>query len=175
MLLYSGTTQHNTVTTTTNWFLTAGTLRSAFVEKDREPAAADSRLAPTFWACRDEIDIDSDLKEFIRDLHDGELPNDWRYQMIVRIIDEIIEISQHSDSPEWLDASYQIADSLTCIYTAELAAWFAENASRCEYHDERQEDGCIAANVGLSDRLQAGQFHCIESMAQRVLCKLSLI
>ena len=164
------------INTEINWFLTAGTLRSAFVEKDREPAAADSRLTPTFWELRDEINTwGSDLNEFIRDLHDDERPNDWRYEMIVRILDEIIEISEHSNSPEWLDASSQIADSLTCIYTAELAAWFAENASRCKYHDERQEDGCIAANVGLSDRLQAGQFHCIESMAQRVLCKLDLI
>ena len=164
------------MTTATNWFLTAGTLRSAFVEKDREPAAADSRLAPTFWACRDEIEIDSDLEEFIRDLHDGELPNDWRYQTIVRILDEIIEISTYNDSVEWADQPHTIADALVCIYTAELAAWFAENASRCEYHDEWNAEFSIAkAEASLSDRMQIAQHQCIESMAQRVLCKLDLI
>ena len=161
--------------TTTNWFLTAGTLRSAFVEKDREPAAADSRLAPTFWACRDEIEIDSDLKEFIRELHDDELPNDWRYQTIVRILDEIIEISAYNLSVEWADQPHTIADALVCIYTSELAAWFAENASRCEYHDEWNAECCIAAEASLSDRMQIAQHQCIESMAQRVLCKLGLV
>jgi len=158
----------------TNWFVTAGTLRSAFVEKDREPAAADSRLAPTFWACRDEIEIDSELKEFVRDLHDDELPNDWRYEMIVRILDEIIETSQES-GVEWADQPWVIANALGCIYTAELATWFAENASRCSYHDEWNAECCIAAEASLSDRMQIAQHQCIESMAQRVLCKLGLI
>ena len=163
------------MTTTTNWFLTAGTLRSAFVEKDREPAAADSRLAPTFWACRDEIEIDSELKEFVRDLHDDELPNDWRYEMIVRIVDQIIETSEHNENPEWSDQPWAIAESLASIYTAELAAWFAENASRCHYHDQLNDECSIAAEASLSDRMQIAQHQCIESMVQRVLFKLGLI
>jgi hypothetical protein len=161
--------------TATNWFLTAGTLRSAFVEKDREPAAADSRLAPTFWACRDGVEIGLDLKDFIRELHDGELPNDWRYETIVRILDQILEISAYNPSVEWADQPQTIADALVCIYTPELAAWFAENASRCCYHDEWNDDCCIPASTSLMDRMQIAQHQCIESMVQRVLYKLELI
>ena len=163
------------MTTATNWFVTAGTLRSAFVKKDREPAAADSRLAPTFWACRDEIEIDSELKDFVRDLHDDELPNDWRYEMIVRILDEIIETSEYNEDLEWSDQAWVIANALSCIYTAELAAWFAENASRCSYHDEWNAECCIAAEASFHDRMEIAQHQCIESMAHRVLCKLGLL
>ena len=168
------------MTTATNWFLTAGTLRSAFVEKQRSHpsdahTANTSEASVSFWACRDEIEIDSELKEFVRDLHDDELPNDWRYEMIVRILDQIVETSEHNDNPEWSDQPWAIAESLASIYTAELAAWFAENASRCDYHDEWNADCGIAAEASLSNRMRIAQFQCIESMAQRVLFKLGLL
>ena len=159
----------------TNWFITAATLRSAFVQKTRESNTADSELEPTYWACRDDIDIDSDLKAFIRELHDDELPNDWRYEMIVRILDEIIEISRYNDNPEWSDESSAIADRLTCIYNAELAAWFADCPARFQYHDDAEEDGLICANASLSQRLMAGQYRCIEQMIYPILSKLDLL
>ena len=157
---------------TTDWFLTAATLRSAFVEKHRDGVPA-SLTGSTFWACTNEVG--TELKDFIRDLHDEELPNDWRYQTIVQILDAIVEISQYETSPEWLDASATIADQLTSIHTCELAAWLSSNGCRASYHDEAMTEGLISDGCTLHQRLAVAQFGCIRGMADRILQALGLI
>jgi len=151
------------MTTTTDWFLTAATLRSAFEEKHREDGSS-------FWACVDQVG--DDLRDFIRDLHDDELPNNWRYQTIVQILDAIVERSSYSD--EWGNAAGEIADQLTSVWTCELAAWVAENGNRASYCDEEVEDGLLLAESSLFERLEAGQRRCIREMAEAVLIALDL-
>ena len=157
------------MTTTTNYFLTAATMRSAFELRAREDGSE-------FWALTPEArQTPDDLATFIRELHDGELPNDWRYQKIVQILDAIVEISKYNENPCWFDEAPMIADQLTCPYTAELAAWIGENAGRANYHDEAMEEGCIAGNASQAVRLQVNQFCCIHLMVEKILCRLELI
>jgi len=157
------------LSTQINWFITAGTLRSAFELQVREDGSE-------FWAltaqARQTVD---NLTSFIHELHDEELPNDWRYQTIVAILDAIIDVSNHNDSPEWNDEAFEIANSLTSIYTSELSAWFAENGSRASYHDDAQEEGLIHATASLHDRLAMAQYQCIHGMVVRIMCALELL
>ena len=152
------------MTTTINWFLTAGTLRSAFEEKRRDDGSS-------FWACTDQVG--DDLQDFIRGLHDDELPNNWRYATIVQILDAIVERSSYVD--EWADEAGDIADQLTSFWTCVLAAWVAENSSRASYCDEEVEEGLLPAESSLYDRLEAGQRRCIREMTEAILLALGLL
>lgn len=117
-----------------------------------------------------------DLTSFIHELHHDEFPNDWRYQTIVFILDAIIESSEYMDKDDegWDGFSFNVADQLTSIYTSELAAWFADNASRASYHDDAIELGLIPNDANLSSRLMIAQSMCIEQMASQILNKLEI-
>lgn len=151
--------------TTTNWYITAATLRSAFILDHREDGSE-------FWRFTDEArqSVD-DLATFVYELHDEELPNDWRYQKIVEICEAIAEYDSDTD---WHNASHEIADSLVSIFNAELAAWIAENGSRLGYCDHVMKEGLISDDATMSKRLMAGQYECINQMVYMIMNKLGL-
>lgn len=152
-------------TNTINWYVTAGTLRSAFELATRDDGSDFWRLTSE---ARQTVD---DLSSFVMDLHDEELPNDWRYQTIVQIIDEIIESDKDTDPS---DLAREIADSLTTIYTCELGSWLSENSGRLAYCDDANREGLVPADASMFNRLRIGQSECIRSMADRIINKLGL-
>ena len=87
----------------------------------------------------------------------------------------ICKMDAYSEGEEWDDASFVIAERLTSVWTAELAAWIGGNGSRADYHDEAITEGLIRDDMTLSSRLMIAQACCIRSMADRVLSALKLI
>ena len=150
-----------------NWFTTAATFRSAFQELEREDGTS-------YWTFTDEAEASEELTEFVRELHDKEWPNDWRFETIISIIDRIIEHSKGSND-YWEDQSMEIAEALTTIYTGELLQWYADNASRLDYVDQAREDGIIVESQTTSDQLTTGQHQAIAQMAIEIIQKLGLI
>ena len=118
-----------------NWFITAGTLRAAFTQNTRDDGS-------TYWCfteqARQSVD---DLTSFVRELHDDEMPNDWRYETIVDIctylMDLVEPIDEQSDAH---DIAFSAADSITSIYTSELCQWLGDNTGRLSYIDDAQEE-----------------------------------
>lgn len=149
-----------------NWFVTAGTLRAAFTECKRQDGS-------TYWAPTEQVDSDDLLIDFIRDLHDDEMPNDWRYETIVDICDYLCDLIEPIDKQsDAQDIAFSAADSITSIYTSELCQWLGDNTGRLSYIDDAQEEGLIPAEADTFKRLQIGQFECIRSMAVRIIDKL---
>jgi hypothetical protein len=159
--------------TAINWYLTAGTLRSAFELRTREPDH-NGNTSEFYAFTKEARQSTDDLAEFVRELHDEELPNDWRYQIIVQILDALIEDSEYKSDDDWLGWAFNVADQLTSVYTSELAAWFAENPSRTSYHDEAIEESLVEYEASLSDRLMLAQNICIRKMAEQIVWKLGL-
>lgn len=154
-----------TTTNSINWFVTAGTLRAAFTRDKRDDGS-------TFWCLTDRADQD-DLVDWVRDLHDDELPNDWRYETIVAICNYLCDLTETIDSQsDAHDIAFSAADSITSIYTAELCEWLSNNTGRLSYIDDAQEEGLIPAEADTFKRLQIGQFECIRSMAVRIIERL---
>ena len=152
--------------TTTNWFITAATLRSAFTLVQREDGSE-------FWSRTDEAKDCEDLKNLIHECHDDEMPNDWRYQTIVNILDRIADYGPDTD---WRDSvAHEITDGCVSIYNAELGAWIAENGSRLAYCDEAMNEGLVSTDAPMSQRLGAGQYNCIKPMVDHILNALELI
>lgn len=148
-----------------NWFLTAGTLRAAFTRDKRDDGS-------TFWCLTEQArqSVD-DLTEWLRDLHDGELPNDWRYETIVDICDTLMDEDDLSNADPG-ELSIGIANNLTDIYNHSLFQWYADIPSRVDYIEEAVSEGLIDSNADTIARLIVGQSQCIEGMAYRIIERL---
>ena len=155
----------NTNTHQINWFLTAGTLRAAFTRDKRDDGS-------TFWCLTEQArqSVD-DLTEWLRDLHDDELPNDWRYETIVNICEALMDESDLSNADPG-ELAVGIANNLTDIYTHSLFQWYADISSRVDYIDDAVFEGLIHTNTDTIDRLKCGQCIAIEHMAYKIAERL---
>jgi len=114
---------------------------------------------------------DDSLTDFIRELHDGELPNDWRYDTIHWIASAIA--SEPADT-DWDDIPHQYADNLTDQSTSYLFQWYADVPSRTTYLDDTEYVSHPDQSLALVRQLAAGQYNAIYSMVSRVLARLGL-
>ena len=153
----------NTNTHQINWFLTAGTLRAAFT-RDKRPGGS------TYWCLTDRADQD-DLIDWLRDLHDDELPNDWRYETIVNICDTLMDEDDLSNADP-NELAVGIANNLTDIYNHSLFQWYADIPSRVDYIEEAISEGLIDSYADTIARLIVGQSQCIEGVAYRIVERL---
>lgn len=154
-----------TITNQTNWFLTAGTLRAAFTQDKRQDGSS-------FWCRTDRADESKDLANFIRECHDAEMPNDWRYETIVSILDALMDVEGLDDYEDHHDLVDGIANNNTDIYNADLLQWYADIPSRVAYIDDAQSEGLIGTNTDTIARLTIGQNECIRSMCHRIIDRL---
>jgi len=149
-----------------NWFITAGTLRAAFTQDKRADGT-------TYWCltrqARQTVD---DLTSWLMDLHDDELPNDWRYETIVSICDALMDIDDLKECECTYDAAAGIADNLTDIYNHDLFRWYADQPGRVSYIEDAVSEGLIDTASDTIARLTIGQNECIRSMCHRIIDRL---
>ena len=152
--------------TATNWFITADTLRSAFKQETRDDGSK-------FYSCQ-HVDADTELLDFILELHDGELPNDWRFDTIVSILDALCDVDDLSSYQDTYHLAGGIADNITDIYNSDLFQWYADRPDRVSYVDNAVDEGTIVIpqRVGTIARLSIGQSECIRSMCDRIIARL---
>ena len=143
-----------------NYFVTAGTLKAAFTTSTRDDGSTYHHLV---------ADVPSAVVDFVRELHDDEWPNDWRYAAIVGLLEGICESSEEIDSN---DLPHYIADAETEIGTALLLQWYADCCSRTAYVDAAKEEGRLSADLSLFDQLQAGQREALLAMAHQLINRL---
>jgi hypothetical protein len=115
----------------------------------------------TFYCLAD--DAPDWVADVVRDCHDGELPNDWRYAIIADLFDQIATLPLVD---EWSDDLVEIVDGLVSIYSHDLHAWATPN--RWHYVDDAISN-CLGDGSGISEMLSAGQSDCIQQMASQIL------
>lgn len=112
------------------------------------------------------------LREAVRDAHDGESPNDWRYWVARRIVDDLTGV----DAPDadFLDDHsevYQVADRIAdaeTTYTRDVLEWAAENLSRTGYYEDwLNEHGMEPAHTPV-EGLRIAMFHAIYGMVTTI-------
>jgi hypothetical protein len=74
------------------------------------------------------------LRDAVYEAHDGELPNDWRFETCADIW-EILQEALHYGT-DLDDVCAQAADRLTPVYVWEQLAWFQDYTSRVNWIDE---------------------------------------
>jgi len=97
----------------------------------------------------------------VREAHDGESPDDWRYETCA----DIFEMYSEYGDEEWI--AEDVAEGLADTYTADLLTWYANNVGRCAYVDDFS-DGVSLSNAGLSSVLRMGQQMAISNMAETI-------
>ena len=103
------------------------------------------------------------VADVVQDCHDGELPNDWRYETIAAIFDAVETVDYRG---EWSDDLVEIVDSLVDCYTSDLYAW--ATPARWHYIDDARDD-CGLSAASFSEQIAAGQEACVQQMVTQVL------
>ena len=101
------------------------------------------------------------LQTAVYEAHDGETPNDWRYQTAAHIV-ELLADYDLADIDDYRD---ELADSLVDIYTHDLLAWLAADLNRTGYCDEAwNDDLASASDDGIVGLIRLGQYVAITAM-----------
>ena len=112
------------------------------------------------------------IREMVRELHDGELPNDWRYDIIYFIAQGLLEYSEGAESgwdiDHYQEVVSEVSYSLTDDWSADLLEW-AKVGSRLEFQDEE----IVAPSTDIHQLLRARQREEIETMAYSLLQMIS--
>ena len=77
------------------------------------------------------------FQSIITELHCGEFPNNWRYEIVKGLVVDLLEYfgeeERHLD--DYQDALYEVAERLTDISTSLLFKWLADIPSRAAFND----------------------------------------
>jgi hypothetical protein len=90
----------------------------------------------------------------IREAHDDELPNDWRYSAVRAAFEAIADGTTIDDAGEW-------ADGMVDVYNSDRLRWVADYGGRAELCDEAAEE-MGSPNATLIDRIGLGQYVTLE-------------
>ena len=99
-------------------------------------------------------------QSFVRALHDEEMPNNWRYEIIHDLLNAFV--NEYDGDLE--DHLSEIADGLVDIYNFDRAKWLAEDINRgCELIETTSETTSIFELIGIA------QYKAIYQMGSQIL------
>lgn len=114
--------------TTSSLFRAAKAFADAFESRQRDDGAPFLCLADNApdW-----------MRDAVREAHDGELPNDYAYDMARDAVEFIAEALEGDDGREFIDdsadAAHDFAEAAVSVYNADAVRWLADNLSRADY------------------------------------------
>lgn len=92
-------------------------------------------------------DVRETLQDVVRGAHFGEMPNDWRYNMVDCICHQLIQYSEPETKiwsvDDFGEVAFDVAEMLTEISTAALLRWLADDCTRCAFDDDGLVDGMM--------------------------------
>ena len=115
------------------------TLYNSLERRERELNKVSNQ---SYYCLKDDLENKEEIQRFIELLHNGELPNDWRYDIIHSLLDSLLnnyEVNNEDEAYEHIDI---ISDSLVNVYNYGLAKWLCEDVSR-GYFDSSSEISSI--------------------------------
>ena len=127
---------------------------------------------------REDCPMHDDLRAIIRDAHNGEMPNDWRFGMVYDLCQAFLDYSQPQacavTADEFRDCIGEIAALRVDISTHALLVWLSDNVSRCHFDDKGawSSDDLGSDIGGLAQRRQQEE---IEWMAHAILTGLDAL
>ena len=127
---------------------------------------------------REDCPMHDDLRAIIRDAHNGELPNDWRFGMVYDLCHAFLDYSQ-PDLRLWALEDYiEVAGEVAELHTDHAHSlalgWLANNVARCHFDDpETYTSDCSGDDLGqLACRRQLEEVH---TMAHTILSGLDAL
>jgi len=111
------------------------------------------------------------MKTAVMLAHDGEFPNDGRYELI-RWAAVALSEQQCSDSDEVNEALLELSRDLVPAQTAQLLTWFSENLSRLGDCDEASEEQNLPEQLTVTDLLSLGYQRAAESVLSILITEI---
>jgi hypothetical protein len=103
--------------------------------------------------------------------HNGELPNDWRFETIRDLCVDLSDSSQPDWEPDdYRDDLSEIVNGMVFNFDSSLFSWLADYPSRSEFDDDCYAEG----HTSLASLARARQYEEIESMAFGLINALSI-
>ena len=133
-------------------------LADYFKRNDRYARIDSPEPERTFYTLTD--DAPEWLTDAVREAHDDEGPNDWRFETCYRIALAIDETEEPADGLDVGDFANTTADSLTDVYTSDLLTWLAGHLGRVSDVDDASDD----PKDGIVEVIRYGQYNVIERM-----------
>ena len=138
----------------------------------KESLTRQTREDKSEYVCLWDNQFKDNLQEIIRECHNGEFPNDWRYEIVDSIIDSLYEhfitYNNDPDLDDFRDRSYEIVDNLVDISNYNLAKWLSDNNSRGYF-----EDDCFSNNNGgIHEQIRSRQYEEIDFIMNMLLANL---
>lgn len=118
---------------------------------------------------------DSD-RDLIRSFHGMDiLPDDFRFETIVNLLDKLNEYDfENVDQLRDHAGDCEIVDSLVDVYTAHLTAWLASHNNRVEFCNEAVSEG-LADGSDIIKTMQCGQYLEIQMIMNNILNHLETV
>jgi hypothetical protein len=121
---------------------------------------------------REDCPLHDDFQDIVRAAHDGELPNDWRYDMVYTLAHAFLEYSEPSPTPWTLEDFQDVVGDIVELHvdtsTYALLTWLADNVNRCHFDDVEAWVG-DANGSDIADLAGRRQREAIDTMAHVIL------
>ena len=136
-------------------------LLDAFTSNTRSQDCVDRGMNKVYYSIKDDHPDKDFIQSLVYELHDDELPNDWRYQIIYTLLLDFVDIESSDDVQ---DRIHELVDGAVDIYNADLLKWVQEDLSRGYIESE-----LTTGKEGLFERITQAQYEVINQMAYKLL------
>ncbi len=106
-----------------------------------------------------------DYQSFVRTLHQEELSNNWRYEVITDLLQNFCN---EYETENLEDVLPEIVDSLVDIYNYDLVEWLKGDIRRGSFRELR-ELNIDNPNMNVFDLIRQLQYECIYDMGSMIL------
>ena len=151
------------IKTTTTFKENLETLYNSLERRERELNKVSNQ---SYYCLKDNLENKEEIQRFIELLHNGELPNDWRYDIIHSLLDSLLnnyDVNNEDEAYEHIDI---ISDSLVNVYNYGLAKWLCEDVSRGYFEDLPSIEGSDTSIYGI---IMKRQYEEIYTMASKIV------
>ena len=148
------------IKTTTTFKENLETLYNSLEQKQREPGLG------YYYCLKEDLENKEEIQRFIQLLHNDEAPNDWRYDIIHSLLNQLLnqyEVNNEDEAYEHIDT---ISDSLVNVYNYGLAKWLCDDVSRGYFEDLPSIEGSDTSIYGI---IMKRQYEEIYTMASKIV------
>ena len=123
----------------------------------------------SYYCLKDDLENKEEIQRFIELLHNGESPNDWRYDIIHSLLDSLLnnyDVTNEDEAYEHIDI---ISDSLVNVYNYGLAKWLCEDVSRGYFDQSLDNAEFISDDTSIYGIIMKRQYEEIYTMASQIV------
>ena len=123
----------------------------------------------SYYCLKDDLENKEEIQRFIELLHNGELPNDWRYDIIHSLLDQLLNQYEVNNEDEAYDNIHIISDSLVNVYNYGLAKWLCEDVSRGYFDKSLDNTEFLNDDASIYGIIMKRQYEEIYTMASQIV------